>query len=185
MTKKIHWIVAAIFIAGQLSINANACETDTSKRLILVQGHVLNAYFGGLYHEIKRATTFYGYGWLDEHRVFVAYQKQDTTEAVAQLEIIDLRQSKVTKLTSLGGAGESHFDVNVTTGEVIYNDSDGVKLLSIDAKTNTYKIKDVKKRDASTYNVDCFGAFWVDNKTVGCSIFKNGKSNFVKFPIVR
>ena len=173
-------LIAVILIACQFfEVSAFAAdEPDTSKRLILAQGHLLNAYFEGNYQEIKRAEIFYGYGWLDDHRVFVAYQK-GRGEAVAELEVIDLRQGRTTKLTSIGGVGESNFDVNPFTVEVAHADSGGVKLLIIDAKTNSYKIDDIRK------GVYCFGAFWVDKKTIGCLVFKNEKPDFVKFPVVR
>lgn len=48
---------------------------NTSDRLVVIHGRVLNAFTEGRYKEIKRAKIFYGYGWLDDHRVFVAYLK--------------------------------------------------------------------------------------------------------------
>lgn len=175
-------VVSLALIATIVLSNTHASESDSisTKRLVLTQGRALNVYFEGQYREIKRAEIIYGYGWLDDHRVFVAYQQEGTGEAVAVLEVIDLRHSRTTKLTSFGGVGESHFDVNFATGEVVYADSSGVKLLKIDAKTNSYRVDDIKK------NVECYGAFWVDNKTVGCLIFVgSNKTNFVKFPVAR
>ena len=162
-----------------------AGEPVVSKRLALIyQGRVLIAYFEGQYREIKQIEGFfYGYGWLDDYRVFVAYQQQGTGEAVAELEVIDLRQSRTTKLTRIGGVGESHFDVNSSTGEVVYDDSSGIHLLRIDVKTNSYKIYTIKEIDILKKDVGCHGAFWVDSKTVGCFVFKNAKPDFVKFPV--
>ena len=154
-----------------------ADEPDVSKRLILIQGTTLIAYFEGRYQDVKRDKIFFGYGWLDNHRVFVAYSETSRSEAVADLEVIDLRQLRTTKLMRIGGVGESHFDVHPSTGEVVYDDSSGIYLLRIDAKTNSYKIVDIKK------DVDCHIAFWVNNKTVGCFLFKNGKMNLMKFPV--
>ena len=184
---KVVATVVMVFIVSLLSFFIDAAETNTSalkRRLIVVQGRVLNAYFEGQYREIKRAKIIYGSGWLDDHRVFVAYQREGTGEAVAELEVIDLRQSRTTKLTGFGGVGESHFDVNSSTGEVVYADSSGVKLLRIDAKTNSYKIDVIKKIDILKKDVYCYGAFWIDNKTVGCLNFVDvNKTNFVKFPV--
>ena len=162
-----------------------AGEPVVSKRLALIyQGRVLIAYFEGQYREIKQIEGFfYGYVCLDYYRVFVAYQQQGTGEAVAELEVIDLRQSRTTKLTRIGGVGESHFDVNSSTGEVVYDDSSGIHLLRIDVKTNSYKIYTIKEIDILKKDVGCHGAFWVDSKTVGCFVFKNAKPDFVKFPV--
>jgi hypothetical protein len=176
---KANFISAMILSICQIAVSASASDdTDTSKRLVLAQGRVLHAYFAGQYREIRRAELFYGYGWLDGHRVFVASQK-GRGEAVAELEVIDLRQSQTTKLVSLGGVGESNFDVSSISGEVVFGDSDGIKLLKIDSQTNAYKIEDVKK------GVYCYGSFWVDAKTVGCLVYKNEKPEFMKFPVQR
>lgn len=180
-------IVAILLFAPILfaALGYAAGEPVVTKRLALIyQGRVLVAYFEGRYREIKQTEGFfYGYGWLDDHRVFVAYQQEGTGEAVAELEVIDLRQSRTTKLTRIGGVGESHFDVNSSTGEVVYDNSSGVHLLRIDAKTNSYKIYVIKEIDILKKDVGCHGAFWVDSKTVGCFVFKNAKPDFVKFSV--
>lgn len=153
-----------------------AFGADVPKRLMLIQGRTLIAYFEGTYSELKQAEIFFGYGWLDDHRVFVAYNKTGRGEATAELEVIDLSQSQITKLTSIGGVGESYFDVNSSTGDVVYDDSGGIHLLRINAKTNSYEIINVK-------NVDCHNAFWVDTKTIGCFLFTKEKPIFMEFPL--
>lgn len=176
MKRKTTLILALIFAVCQLGA-VNAAEkssTSSNKRLVFTSGSVLNVYFEGQYREIKRAEFIYGYGWLDDHRVFVAYQKE-RGEAAAELEVIDLRQSRTTKLASMGGVGESYFDVNSYTGEIVYNDLNGIHLLKINPITNDSHIEDIKK------NINCYSPFWVDSKTVGCLVYKDGKAEFVKF----
>lgn len=172
---------SVVFVLCLFSCSANGIESGANpptQRLVLVQGRVLNAYFEGQYREIKRAETIYGHGWLDDHRVFIAYQLERTGEAEAILEVIDLRDVRVTKLTSLGGVGDSHFDVNSATGEVIYADAGGLKVLRINERTNEYKIDNVKN------DVLCYGAFWVDTKTAGCLVYQGkNRADFVKFPV--
>ena len=181
-------IKAMLGIAGILIVNLFAVPTyaagdsNTAKRLILFQGFLLNAYFNDQYIEVKRLSPkhaiFYGYGWLDDHRVFVAYQREGYAAAIADLEIIDLRQSRTTKLKNVGAGGESNFDVNPSTGEVVFTTDDAVKLLRVDAKTNAYRIEDVK-------NEFCWGVFWIDSKTIGCKLVLKDGLKFVKYSIPR
>ncbi len=127
---------------------------------MLIQGTILNAYYGGRCVEIKRAETFYGYGWLDNNRIFVAYQPSEFAEAQANVEVIDLRDSKMTRIVTIGDIGEGNFDVNETTHEILFNDSDGIKLLLIKGD-NSYKIE-LLKNDVGEWSV-----FWIDNDTIG------------------
>lgn len=74
---------------------------------------------------------------------------------------------------TIGGVGESNFDVNTSTGSVVYNDSKGVHVLKIDPKTNLYQIDDVQK------GMLCWGVFWIDNEMIWCLLLEGNK--FVKF----
>jgi hypothetical protein len=172
-------ILASLFAICHGAL-VNATETSKSspnKRLVLSIGSMLYAYYEGQYHLIKEAELIYGYGWLDNNRVFVAYQK-GRGEAVAELEVIDLRKSLITSLSSMGGVGESHFDVNPSMGDVVYNDASGIHVLKINPITNEYRIEDIKK------DIICYGAFWVDNITVGCLVYKSGnKAELVKIVV--
>lgn len=150
-------------------------HAKASERLIVIQGNVLNAYYAGQYKEIKRADVLYGYGWLDEKHVFVAYQKSGP-EAVAELEVIDLVRSKAVHLATLGGVGDSNFDVNDSTGLVVFNDVEGIHLLIINPETNAHRIEYIKK------DFDCWGVFWIDDETVGCQVLQDGRK-FVSFTV--
>lgn len=139
----------------------------TSKRLMLLHWFILKAYYKDNLVEVKRLKIkgghFYGYGWLDNDRVFVAYQDEGSAAAVAILEIIDLRDSNVTTLTRIGGVGEARFDVNKSTGEVIYITGNEIKLIKINPNTGSYRDFPIIK------NVKCWYVFWTDANTVGCS----------------
>jgi hypothetical protein len=74
-------LMLLIAIPGLSSENA-----VTSKRLVLFQGNILHAYLNNKYVEIKRLDpkdSFYGYGWLDDHTVFLAYQREGYAQAIA------------------------------------------------------------------------------------------------------
>lgn len=159
-----------------------AGNSSTSNRLILFQGFILNAYYNDQYVEVKRldpyrsGSKFYGYGWFDDNSVFVAYQG-NTAEAVAEIEIIDLRLMRTRKLKGIGGIGESLFDVNPATGDVIYSTGDEINLMKIDATNNTYRIEPVKQK------TNCWAAFWIDSKTIGCKLIVKNKDVFVKYKV--
>lgn len=153
-----------------------AGEQGARNKLVMLHGHVLNLYYQGQYRELKRAELFYGYGWLDNNRVFVAYQNPDFAEAVAVLEVIDLKKNMTTELTSFGGAGESHYDVNPDTYNIVYNDSSGIHILNI-ANDNSFKISDVLR------DVNSWGVFWIDKTTIGSLIFEGDKTEFKKIKI--
>ena len=174
-------VLAVMFLVSIVTPAAYAAgESSATNRLILFQGFVLNAYYNDQYIEVKRldpyssGRKFYGYGWLDDNRVFVAYQG-DTAEAVVEMEIIDLRHLRTTKLKNIGGVGESLFDVNPTTGDVIYSTGDEINLIKIDKKNNTYRVENIKQK------TNCWAAFWVDNRTIGCKLLEKNKDVFVKY----
>jgi len=132
-------LTAALLIMSLFAIPAYAVEnSDTSKRLVLFQGFILHAYFDNKYVEVKRLSPqsgiFYGYGWLDDHTVFIAYQREGYAEAIADFEVVDLLKKRTTKLDGIGGTGESNFDVNPTTGEIIFSNGDDINFLKLDAK---------------------------------------------------
>ncbi len=172
-------LIAGVIVALQFHASAlMAKNLAVSSRLVLAQGNVLNAFYDGKYREILRAEVIYGHGWLDDHRVFIAYQKGNG-EAVAEIEVFDLRKFKATKLTSLGGVGESNFDINSSTGEAVFSDFEGVKLLKIDVEASTYQIKNIKK------DTRCYGTFWIDHNVVGCLVPQGEKFEFINFPVMR
>ena len=163
-------ITSAVYAAG---------ESSTSKRLILFQGFILNAYHNDQYVEVKRLDVngrFYGFGWVDDDTVFVAYQRPNHVEAVVDVELINLRQLRTTKQKILGAGGESNFDVNPSTGEVVFNTDDDVKLLKFDTKTNSHRIDVI----SSGF---CWGVFWIDSKTVGCKLAEKDKLKFVRYAV--
>ena len=153
--------------------------SGVSKRLVLFQGFILNAYYNDQYVEVKRLDvngTIYGYGWVDDDTVFVAYQRPNQAEAVVDVDLINLRQLRTTKQKILGAGGESNFDVNPSTGEVVFNTDDAVKLLKFDTKTNSHRIDVI----SSGF---CWGVFWIDSKTVGCKLVEKDKLKFVKYAV--
>jgi hypothetical protein len=101
--------VVILLIMLFTSITCYAVENvETSKRLILFLGNILHAYFNNKYIEIKRLKSkdlFYGYGWIDDHTVFMAYQREGYAQAIADLEIIDLLQNRSVKLESIENVG--------------------------------------------------------------------------------
>lgn len=173
-------MLTAIIIAIPFGVRA---ELQESRRLVLFQGFILLAYYDNQYFEVKRLDPtqgrFYGYGWLDKDKVFVAYDLEQQGEAIADMEIIDLRQSKIVKLQAIGGVGESRFDVNTSRGEVIYSKESGIRLVSIETDLNKYQIYDYAK------DVFCWAAFWVNDNTVGCRVYDDKSEKFVfkKYPI--
>jgi hypothetical protein len=172
--------IAIVAIISNISLFAVPiyAQDNPSRRLILFQGSILHAYFDNKYVEVKRLSPnghFYGYGWLDDHTVFTAYQPEESAEAIANFEILDLRKGKTTKLDGIGGVGESNFDVNPTTGEIVFNDGDDLKLLKFNEKRNAYRIHEIKKKAA------CWAVFWIDSKTVGCK--DTQKDILVKYSI--
>src|SRR6266702_6287778 len=108
VTIKTVLAIAAIFIVSLFMDSAYpAGGANASKRLMLFQGLILSAYFNDHYVEIKRAPLFYGYGWLDHHRVFVAYQREGSAAAYAESEIIDPRPSRTNTLARHGARANS------------------------------------------------------------------------------
>jgi len=158
-------------------------DNNETKRLILFQGFILNAYYNGQYTEVKRLPpdgTVYGYGWLDDNRVFVAYQRVDSGEAVADFEVIDLKKSKTTKLSGIGGVGESNFDVNTSTGRIIFSHNNEINELVINEDSKSYKIVPLKTFKQFDY---CWAIFWIDKNTVGCKFIHDNKIDFMKYDI--
>lgn len=156
-------------------------NTATTKRLILFQGNILHAFHNNKYIEVKRLSPkdpFYGYGWIDDHTVFLAYQREGYAQAIADREIVDLLQNRRVKLESIDNVGESNFDVNPTTGEIVFSDGDNINLLKLNAKRDAYRIQEIKK------NASCWAVFWIDSKIVGCSDSRrDDKDTFVKYSI--
>ena len=156
-------------------------DSAAPNRLILFQGFLLNAYHNDRYVEVKRLDagrgTFYGYGWLDKDRVFVAYQDDSAGGAYAAMEIVDLRNLRTAKLKGIGGVGESFFDVNPTTGSIVFSTDVDVKLINIDTNSNSYRIDTIKP------NTFCWGAFWIDSDTIGCKLMDKEGNPFVKYRV--
>ncbi len=164
-----------IFCLNVFSCNSYA---DYANRLILIRGTMLNAYYNDTYKTIKWAETIYGFGWISKSKVFVAYQDPKFTEAVAILEVIDLGENITTKLNSIGGVGESNFDINPDTGYVAYNDSDGVHVLVLN-ENYSLSTHDVFKSENTS------GVFWLDTKTIGMTIFNKDNVIFKKIEITQ
>jgi hypothetical protein len=143
----------------------------------------LLAYFDDHYVEVKRLNPdrghFYGYGWIAKDKVFVAYDLMEQGEAIADMEIIDLRRSKIIKLEKIGAVGEAHFDVNASRSQVIYSTGSDLKLITIDTEINEYRIYNILE------HVSCWAEFWVDNDRVGCLMYdgKLEKMVFEKHPV--
>lgn len=179
--KRTLLLALAIILNLTAASTYSADITSSSKRLILHQGFILSAYYNDRYIEVKRlkpgAQFFYGYGWLDDDKVFVAYQSLDLV-AHAEMEIVDLRHGRTTRLEGIGGVGEATFDVNLATGHIVYSTGDDINIIKIDPKINSYQNQTVT-------NTDCWGAFWIDDKTIGCKLFdKEGKSSsLVKYSV--
>lgn len=184
-------IAMALLLALCVMPNTTFADTTNAQKGIVLQGKVLKVLFNGKYKELKRG-DFYGYGWIDEHRVFVAYQQEGYSEAVVNAEVIDLLKSRVVKLGGILGAhGDTNFDVNSHTREIIYNafgeeavDPEGVnkeyviKLISFKAQSDFYQVKTIKR------NIDCRKIFWVDNNTIGATL-NDGHETFVTIPVQR
>lgn len=153
----------------------------SSKRLILFQGTVLSAYYDDRYVEVKRLDPargmFYGYGWIGDGKVFVAYQDENEITAIANIEIVDLVDASRTKLANVGGVGESLFDVSDQNGDVVYSTETEIRIMRFNPEENSYSTSILKQ------GVFCWGAFWVDAKTVGCNLMDNGGSKFVKYDV--
>jgi hypothetical protein len=133
-------------------------KSEINGRLILVQGTVLSAFYDNTYKIIKRADTFYGYGWIGNGEIYVAYQPTGYAEAYAVIEVIDFKSSKTVKVTTIGGAGDSNFDINKITKKIVYNDTDGIKVLTI--KNHSFDIKTIKS------DPDAWGPFWLNVNTI-------------------
>jgi hypothetical protein len=169
---KITSLLICFFISFY-AISCGANQNLNGNKLVLLQGRILNAYYNGKYKEVERANIIYGYGWLDQNRIFVAYQKPNTAEAVAILEVININTNEKVKIRTIGGAGESHFDVNADTNKVVYNDSKGIHILNI-KDDNSFDIDDVKETSNS------WGVFWIDDQTIGTFVFEGDQQKFKK-----
>jgi hypothetical protein len=142
-------------------------QVSCADSLTVVQGRILFASHNGEYKELFRTSSpFYGYGWLDEDEVFLAYQPDGEAEAFAVIETFNLRLGTKKKITVIGGAGESHFASNSKLREIIFNDSEGLRLMSIE-KNGKHKISTILGDNS------VFAPFWIDEDTVG--YLKNNK----------
>jgi hypothetical protein len=170
-------IAMALLLALCVMPNTTFADTPNAKKGIVLQGKVLKALFNGKYKELKRG-DFYGYGWLDDHRVFVAFQQEGYSEAVINAEVIDLRESRVVKLGGIMEAhGDTNFDVNSHTSEIVFNafgegtvDPEGlnkeyvIKLISFKAQSDSYQVKTIKR------NIDSRNVYWIDDNTIGATL---------------
>lgn len=178
-------IAAVLLIAFGLAANPAFADTEAQKGLVL-EGNTLKAQFHGKY-KVLRQGEFYGYGWLDDHRVFIAYQQEGYAEAIVDAEVVDLNSGKVTKLgTIMEAHGESHFDVNSRTSQVVFNAfgdkvrggvrSNVIRLMTFDKNGSTYTVETLKK------NIDCANVVWVDDKTVRATL-NDGHGTYVMIPV--
>jgi hypothetical protein len=182
--------IVAILLLLVLCAMANITFAATdAKEGIVLQGNILKVLFNGKYKELKRG-DFYGYGWLDDHRIFVAYQQEGWAEAIINADVIDLKKSRVKKLGTIRDAhGETNFSVNSRTGEVVFNAFSGgaadpesgilkhaIKLIIFDGNSGAYRIETIKE------NIDCIDVLWVDDFTIGATLLDEHKT-FVTIPV--
>ncbi len=186
-----HWrkaINILVILSIGLYLNSALAEAEESlitneNRLVDFQGFILMAYFNGKYIEAKRLSpdgTIYGYGWLDNNRVFVAYQNPNTAEAVSDFDIVNLKTSTSITLDGIGAVGESNFDVNKTTGRIIFSHNNNINELVISEDSKSYEIIALHKFKEFDY---CWAIFWVNNETVGCQLIHNNKIDFRKYSV--
>lgn len=169
------WHALTVLLVSALAAGYSACAasaTQPGNRLIQVQQWGLYAYFEGHYWQVKRADFFYGYGWLDDHRVFVAYEPEGEVAAYAILEVIDLRTSKTTEIKTFGATGEPNFDINPKTHQIVCNFSDGIKILTIDSD-NKLEIMTVAKDEIA------WAVFWIDDHTIGYFTYRHEEKEFM------
>ncbi|APF20836.1 hypothetical protein Calab_1055 [Caldithrix abyssi DSM 13497] len=122
--------------------------------------------------EVKRLSDtnyFYGYDIMDSTKIFMAYQNESTGEADAIISIYDLKKNQEIKLGELGAVGETSFVYNKRNGYVVFNWYDGVYVLILDIKNNTFN--KIKIYDTQT----CFAPFWYDEDKIIFQIYKDGK----------
>jgi hypothetical protein len=183
--------IMAMVLLLALGVMANtAFATPNAQKDIVLQGKVLKVLINGKYKVLKRG-DFYGYGWLDDHRIFIAYQQEGYSEAIVHAEVIDLRKARVVKIDiELGANGETNFDVNSRTSEVVFNafgeDKAGpeggvtyaIKLITFDRNSSAYRVETIKE------NIYCKDVLWVDDNTIGATLY-DGKETFVKIPVPR
>ena len=154
---------------------------STSTAVKVIQDYNLMAYYNGEYKEIiKESGGYYGYGLLDNDRIFVAMQPHGITAATAIVKTIDLKHQIEKRLFTIDAAGETSFDINSTTKNIVFNDLDGIKTLII-FKDNTYKIRTVFKRGVDP--AVAFAPFWIDEYTIGFMYVKTYKPEFIKLDI--
>jgi len=148
-------VVIIIFIFSSV-VKANNITT----KFILLQGMYLSLYENNKIIDIKRAEIIYGYGFINESEVFVAYQSPGYAEAIAIIEIVNVKTKKRKIITTIGGAGEAYFDANKATGEILFNDSDGINIITIstDSSFKIHKLNNTK---------GLFTPFWIDALTIG------------------
>ena len=168
MLKKIL-LLCFLFI---VSSNNLFCQ---NLRIVNIQGFILNLYDNETYKEIRRADSLYGYVLISKNLIFIASQPEHESEASADLEVYDIRREISQGLTFIGGSGESNFDINPITKEIVFNDGDGIKILTIDTTDISYKIELIMER------VDGYGVFWINHDSVGFMDYNNyGGKKFIK-----
>ncbi len=178
-------IATVLLIAFGIVGNPSFADAD-AKTGIMLDGKTLKALFHGKYKVLKQG-EFYGYGWLDDHRVFIAYQQEGYAEAIVDAEVVDLKKDKVSELgTIMEAHGESNFDVNSHTGQVVFNGfgdkaPDGafanvIRLMTFDKNSSAYNVETIKK------NIDCTNVLWVNNNTVGATL-NDGHGTHVTIPV--
>ena len=177
-----------LMVAFSVFANMSVADAINSQEGLVLHGSTLTSLYNGKSRVVKRG-DFYGYGWLDKHQVFVAFQDEDVGDAAVRAEIMDLRKSQVFELGYIKGAhGDSNFAVNSHTKEVIFNgfgevrDSEGmrervIKLISFSAQGNSYSIKIIKR------NIACRNIYWINDNTIGA--LNAGDNNSVTIPIQR
>ena len=125
--------------------------------------------------EVKRCSSFYGYGIIDSLNIFMAYDPEDSPEPSTIIAVYDVQRGVENSLGYLYGTGDSHFSYNKDNDCVIYNLSDGIYMFKMhdqkgrlitDMGKNTKKILACE----NPYNV-----FWIDKITAGYYVWENNK----------
>ncbi|MCW8965559.1 MAG: hypothetical protein OQK82_02565 [Candidatus Pacearchaeota archaeon] len=160
MSSRILVILAMLLYS--LSISAE-------NRLFQSTYGVLSGYHNNSYKIISRGQYFYGYGFIDNNRAFIASQPNNFEEAIAVLEIYDFKTNEKHKILEVGGVGESNFDINPSNGSIIFNDSEGLKIMKIDTKNNASINTIIKSKII-------VAPFWVNGNEVGYTELGKGFS---------
>ena len=112
-------------------------------------------------------TDFYGYDLVDNTHVFLAYQRQGTSEGRAVLAIYDAEKEKEKIIDEVNAARTSSFLYNRENGQVLFNGIDGIYTLRIKGFLSGL----FAKPRLVISGPDFYKIFWVDAKKFGYNEF--------------